>query len=136
MFKVNYKKLLKCFLLTILILVISSFSLLSFSPNIFAKDDKTSENIDKEDKTSENIDKEDKTSEKKDKDENTDVELKNKTPKAQITYSLTETNLVNFDGSGSTDEDGTIVSYSWDFGDGSKWKWHQYITHIQCYGKV
>ena len=81
MLKYRYKKSIKFPLLTIIILVIISFSLLNFSTNIFAEG--------------------------------------NKTPKAKITYSLTGTNLVNFDGSGSTDDDGTIVSYSWDFGDGS-----------------
>ena len=82
MLKYRYKKSIKFPLLTIIILVIISFSLLNFSTNIFAEG--------------------------------------NKTPKAKITYSLTGTNLVNFDGSGSTDDDGTIVSYSWDFGDESK----------------
>ncbi|WP_340819908.1 S8 family serine peptidase [Methanolobus sp. WCC4] len=35
------------------------------------------------------------------------------------TYSGTVGNAVTFDGSGSYDSDGTIVSYSWDFGDGA-----------------
>jgi len=34
-------------------------------------------------------------------------------------YNGTVDNPVQFDGSGSTDNDGTIVSYEWDFGDGS-----------------
>ncbi|MGZ5486110.1 MAG: hypothetical protein ACXWFB_09415, partial [Nitrososphaeraceae archaeon] len=49
MFKVNYKKLLKCSLLAIVILVICSFSLVSFSPNIFAKDNKEDAKDNKED---------------------------------------------------------------------------------------
>ncbi|MBE3088741.1 MAG: PKD domain-containing protein, partial [Actinobacteria bacterium] len=44
---------------------------------------------------------------------------KNKKPEAKIEYSLLEENIAAFDGSSSSDEDGTIVSYSWDFGDGS-----------------
>ncbi len=34
-------------------------------------------------------------------------------------YNLLETNLEYFDGSNSFDADGIIISYSWDFGDGS-----------------
>ncbi len=48
------------------------------------------------------------------------------TPNAAPTASFTATPtsgssplLVNFDGTGSTDSDGSIVSYAWDFGDGS-----------------
>ena len=48
-----------------------------------------------------------------------DVEVKNKTPEARISYSLTGTNLVNFSGTESSDEDGSIVSYAWNFGDGA-----------------
>jgi len=44
---------------------------------------------------------------------------KNKKPDSKIEYSLLEENIVAFDGSSSSDEDGTIVSYDWDFGDGS-----------------
>ncbi|MBE3128800.1 MAG: PKD domain-containing protein, partial [Actinobacteria bacterium] len=51
---------------------------------------------------------------------NVDIKVKeNKKPKAIIEYSLLDENIAAFDGSSSSDEDGTIVSYSWDFGDGS-----------------
>src|SRR4030042_377243 len=43
---------------------------------------------------------------------------KNKKPDSKIEYSLLEENIVAFDGSSSSDEDGTIVSYDWAFGDG------------------
>ncbi|MCH7633404.1 MAG: PKD domain-containing protein, partial [Proteobacteria bacterium] len=36
--------------------------------------------------------------------------------------------VLAFDGSGSTDSDGTIQSFAWDFGDGSKGKGRQ-VTH-------
>ncbi len=39
-------------------------------------------------------------------------------PVPSFTYSATNT-VVNFDATGSTDPDGTIASYSWDFGDGN-----------------
>ncbi len=45
-------------------------------------------------------------------------DIQNKTPTARITY--TANNLaVSFDGSTSYDTDGTIVSYVWNFGDGT-----------------
>ncbi len=44
----------------------------------------------------------------------------NQTPTAAIFASATESGapLVSFDGSGSNDADGTVVAYSWNFGDG------------------
>lgn len=42
----------------------------------------------------------------------------NESPTASFTYGCTDLTC-DFDGSGSTDSDGTIASYSWDFGDGS-----------------
>jgi PKD repeat protein len=37
--------------------------------------------------------------------------------------------VVIFDGSGSTDPDGTIVSYEWEFGDGSSLGSGESVTH-------
>lgn len=42
----------------------------------------------------------------------------NSAPTASFTYSCTGLDC-GFDGSGSTDSDGTIASYSWDYGDGN-----------------
>ncbi|HUH12939.1 MAG TPA: S8 family serine peptidase, partial [Longimicrobiales bacterium] len=42
----------------------------------------------------------------------------NSPPTASFTYSCTDLSC-NFDGSGSSDSDGTISSYAWDFGDGA-----------------
>jgi serine protease len=42
----------------------------------------------------------------------------NQPPTASFTYDCTEL-ACSFDGRGSTDPDGTIVGYSWDFGDGA-----------------
>jgi len=39
-------------------------------------------------------------------------------------YSGTEGVAISFDGSGSSDPDGTIVSWLWDFGDGESSKRH------------
>ena len=95
------------------------------------KDKKSDDDkIDKEDKDKDinsdddKIDKEDKDKDINSEDDKIDKEDKkddkeNKKPEAKIEYSLLEENIVAFDGSGSSDEDGTIVSYSWDFGDGS-----------------
>jgi PKD repeat protein len=41
----------------------------------------------------------------------------NAAPTASLTFSCTDLTC-SFDGSASTDSDGTIVSYAWDFGDG------------------
>ena len=43
----------------------------------------------------------------------------NQAPTAAFTSTVNEL-TANVDGSGSTDADGTVVSYAWDFGDGSK----------------
>lgn len=42
----------------------------------------------------------------------------NNAPTASFTYTTTDL-TANFDGSGSSDSDGSIVSYAWDFGDGA-----------------
>ena len=54
-------------------------------------------------------------------DKNTDVKL-NKEPKAIINSnsSVTEGDEISFDGRDSKDEDGSIDSFEWDFGDGEK----------------
>ena len=43
----------------------------------------------------------------------------NSPPTASFTYSCSDLSC-SFDGSGSSDSDGSIASYAWDFGDGSK----------------
>ena len=90
------------------------YSLLKTKTNSDAQDtqDKDKDKEDKEDKDKKSED------DKKDKKDKKD-DKENKKPEAKIEYSLLEENIVAFDGSQSSDEDGTIVSYSWDFGDGS-----------------
>jgi len=62
------------------------------------------------------VNKEDKN--KEDKDLNKVVK-ENKKPQPKMEYNFIEPNVVHFDASKSFDTDGSIVSYIWDFGDGS-----------------
>jgi len=62
------------------------------------------------------VNKEDK--DKEDEDLNKDVK-ENKKPQPKMEYNFIEPDIVYFDASKSFDTDGSIVSYSWDFGDGS-----------------
>jgi len=48
----------------------------------------------------------------------TDAQATNRPPAAAFTYSISG-NTVSFDASGSSDPDGTISQYKWDFGDGT-----------------
>jgi PKD repeat protein len=55
--------------------------------------------------------------------EDDEEEISNVSPTANISVTNTtfeEMTNVHFDGSGSTDSDGMIVEYTWDFGDGTK----------------
>lgn len=49
----------------------------------------------------------------------TDAQATNKAPIASFTYSISGT-TVNLDASGSSDPDGSITSYQWDLGNGTK----------------
>src|SRR3972149_6842876 len=135
MVKIKYSKLLKYPFLILLYTTIFFLFLLNFPKYISAYAEKenneskakieysllkTKTNSDAQDTQDKDKDKEDKKSEddKKDKKDKKD-DKENKKPEAKIEYSLLEENIVAFDGSQSSDEDGTIVSYSWDFGDGS-----------------
>src|SRR3972149_7267163 len=123
MVKIKYSKLLKYPFLILLYTTIFFLFLLNFPKYISAYAEK--ENNESKAKieysllkTKTNSDAQDTQDEKKDKEDKEDNK-ENKKPEAKIEYSLLEENIVAFDGSQSSDEDGTIVSYSWDFGDGS-----------------
>lgn len=60
----------------------------------------------------------------------------NQAPVARISGTSTGTNpiTVNFDGSSSTDADGSVVSYAWNMGDGSAVKYGAIVQH--SYSKV
>jgi len=136
MVKIKYSKLLKYPFLILLYTTIFFLFLLNFPKYISADAEKenngskaktgysllkTKTNDGEQDTKDKDKDKEDKEDKDKEdtKDKNEKDDKKNKKPEAEIEYSLLEENIVAFDGSSSSDEDGTIVSYSWDFGDGS-----------------
>ncbi|HKQ47384.1 MAG TPA: PKD domain-containing protein [Phycisphaerae bacterium] len=57
--------------------------------------------------------------------------LANSLPEAQFTFSIDATNAlrVNFDGTGSSDADGPLTEFSWDFGDDSDEAFGAVISH-------
>lgn len=61
-----------------------------------------------------------------------DSQAPNQLPVASITSSIGPNGVVSFDGSGSVDSDGQIISYDWEFGDGATSSGimvtHQYAT--------
>lgn len=58
--------------------------------------------------------------------------LMNSKPTAQFTFSIDSGNAlrVNFDGRGSSDSDGTLTNFSWDFGDGSAAVTGSVVSHL------
>ena len=148
MMKNNFKRVIVNPILIIIILVLISFSLLGLPLGIFAEDNKSPKDKDVKLKdnititTTSDTDTNTTTSDTdtntttSDTDTNTttsdtgqnitdkDVELiiiPNIVPIAKPSgkFSSEDKRTVNFDGSGSKDDDGTIASYSWNFGDGS-----------------
>ena len=66
-----------------------------------------------------------------------DVDVTNTMPVANFTYAI-DGKIVEFDASSSFDENGTIVSYYWDFGDGTNETGvnpkHEYVKDYTTYG--
>ncbi len=58
--------------------------------------------------------------------------LMNSKPTAQFTFSIDSGNAlrVNFDGRGSSDADGTLTNFSWNFGDGSSPVTGSVVSHL------
>ncbi|MFZ4719297.1 MAG: PKD domain-containing protein [Ilumatobacteraceae bacterium] len=55
----------------------------------------------------------------------------NQAPTARITATYVDTSplIVSFDGTGSTDSDGLVLSYAWNYGDGSPVEFGPTVTH-------
>ena len=55
----------------------------------------------------------------------------NQAPTARITATYVDTTplIVSFDGTGSTDSDGFVLSYAWNYGDGSPVEFGPTVTH-------
>src|SRR3989304_3849930 len=124
MIKIKYSKLLKYPFLILLYTTIFFLFLLNFPKYISAYAEKenneskakieysllktktSSDAQDTQDKEDKDKKSEDDKKDKKDKKD----DKENKKPEAKIEYSLLEENIVAFDGSQSSDEDGTIVS--------------------------
>ena len=58
--------------------------------------------------------------------------LPNVPPVAVAAFTGCVLNVCSFDGTGSTDSDGTIVSYLWDFGDGATGHRHRAVTPLSA----
>jgi len=82
------------------------------------KDEKEEGKAEKEEEKDEK--EEEKDNKEEEKEEEKQEKEKNKIPHARMGYFLSGTNLVYFDATKSFDTDGSIVSYSWNFGDGNK----------------
>ena len=98
------------------------------------KEEKEEEKEDKKEEKEEEKDekKEEKEEEKDEKEEDKQEKEKNKKPHARMGYFLSGTNLVYFDASKSFDNDGSIISYRWNFGDGST---DSNVRAIHMYGE-
>lgn len=63
-----------------------------------------------------------------DGDDGDDADIPNEPPMASFTFACEDLNC-DFDVSGSSDSDGTITSYDWDFGDGSSGS-GEFVSHM------